>query len=120
MTWKNVSNLFLVFVAGLVIGYSFREKSNYNVPSVDLIIKDSIFRDSIFIINDSIRTEILYLEQKYDKETTAIMSSSDSVNLEFFTRYLENYKRSTENSQFGILRTQEVLETDSLVKSTNN
>ena len=119
MTWKNVSNLFLVFVAGLVIGYSFREKSNYNVPSVDLIIKDSIFRDSIFIINDSIRTEILYLEQKYDKETTAIMSNSDSSNFEFFTEYLENYKRSTENNKSNILGTQEILRTDSLVKSTN-
>ena len=55
-----------------------------------------------------------------DNESNAIMSSSDSVNLEFFTRYLEDYKRSTENSQFGILGTQEVLGTDSLVKSTNN
>jgi hypothetical protein len=96
------------------------ENIHKNYPDVEIITKDSIIRDSIYIINDSIRTEIFYLEQKYDKETTAIMSSSDSVNLEFFTRYLEDYKRSTENSQFGILGTQEVLGTDSLVKSTNN
>lgn len=121
MTWKNANNLFLAFIIGIVIGYFFKEEPKISPPpNIETITKDSIIRDSIYIINDSIRTEILYLEQKYDKETTAIMSSSDSVNLEFFTRYLEDYKRSTENSQFGILGTQEVLGTDSLVKSTNN
>lgn len=64
------------------------------VPDPEIIIKDSIIRDSIFIINDSIKTEIFYLEQKYDEETSTIMSSSDSVNFEFFTRYLEDYKRT--------------------------
>ena len=121
MTWKNANNLFFAFIIGIVIGYFYREKPKPSLPpNIETITRDSIIRDSIYIINDSIRTEILYLEQKYDKETTAIMSSSDSVNLEFFTRYLEDYKRSTENSQFGILGTQEVLGTDSLVKSTNN
>ena len=121
MTWKNANNLFFAFIIGIVVGYFYREKPKTPpIPNIETITKDSIIRDSIYIINDSIRTEILYLEQKYDEETTAIMSSSDSVNLEFFTRYLEDYKRSTENSQFGILGTQEVLGTDSLVKSTNN
>ena len=122
MTWKNANNLFIAFIIGIVIGYFYREepKTLSPPPNIETIIRDSIIRDSIYIINDSIRTEILYLEQKYDKETTAIMSSSDSINFEFFTRYLEDYKRSTENSQFGILGTQEVLGTDSLVKSTNN
>lgn len=104
-----------------MVGYFYREDQKPSPPfNNESTKKDSIVRDSIYIINDSIRTEILYLEQKYDKETTAIMSSSDSVNLEFFTRYLEDYKRSTENSQFGILGTREILGTDSLVKSTNN
>ena len=121
MTWKNANNLFVAFIIGIIVGYFFRgEPQKVPPPNIETITRDSIIRDSIYIINDSIRTEILYLEQKYDKETTAIMSSSDSVNLEFFTRYLEDYKRSTENSQFGILGTQEVLGTDSLVKSTNN
>lgn len=121
MTWKNANNLFVAFIIGIIVGYTCHdEKSPEAPPNVEELTNDSILRDSIYIINDSIRTEILYLEQKYDKETTAIMSSSDSVNLEFFTRYLEDYKRSTENSQFGILGTQEVLGTDSLVKSTNN
>ena len=121
MTWKNANNLFVAFIIGIIVGYFYREDQKPSPPpNIETIIRDSIIRDSIYIINDSIRTEILYLEQKYDKETTAIMSSSDSVNFEFFTRYLEDYKRSTENSQFGILGTQEVLGTDSLVKSTNN
>ena len=105
----------------MMIGYFYKEDQKPSLPpNIETITRDSIIRDSIYIINDYIRTEILYLEQKYDKETTAIMSSSDSVNLEFFTRYLEDYKRSTENSQSGILGTQEILRTDSLVKSTNN
>ena len=122
MKWKNANNLFLAFIFGIIIGYLFKEEPKIPPPPFnnESTKKDSIIRDSIYIINDSIRTEILYLEQKYDKETTAIMSSSDSVNLEFFTRYLEDYKRSTEDSQLGILGTQEVLGTDSLVKSTNN
>lgn len=120
MTWKNVNNLFVAFIIGIIVGYFFKEEPKVSPPNIETITRDSIIRDSIFIINDSIKTEILYLEQKYDKETTAIMSSSDSVNLEFFTRYLEDYKRSTENSQLGILGTQEILGTDSLVKSTNN
>ena len=121
MTWKNANNLFVAFIIGIIVGYFYREDQKPSLPpNIEIITRDSIIRDSIYIINDSIRTEVLYLEQKYDKETTAIMSSSDSVNLEFFTRYLEDYKRSTENSQFNILGTQEVLETDSLVKSTNN
>ena len=120
MTWKNVNNLFVAFIIGIIVGYFFKEEPKVSPPNIETITRDSIIRDSIFIINDSIKTEILYLEQKYDKETTAIMSSSDSVNFEFFTRYLEDYKRSTENSQLGILGTQEVLGTDSLVKSTNN
>ena len=121
MTWKNVNNLFVAFIIGIVIGYFYREDQKPSLsPNIETITRDSIIRDSIYIINDSIRTEILYVEQKYDKETTAIMSSSDSVNFEFFARYLEDYKRSTENSQFGILGTQEVFRTDSLVKSTNN
>ena len=121
MTWKNVNNLFVSFIVGIIVGYTCHdEKSTVVPPHSEELTNDSIFRDSIYIINDSIRTEIIYLEQKYDKETTAIMSNSDSVNFEFFTRYLEDYKRSTENSQFGILGTQEVLGTDSLVKSTNN
>ena len=121
MTWKNANNLFFAFIIGIVIGYFYKGKPKALLPpDIETITRDSIIRDSIYIINDSIRTEILYLEQKYDKETTAIMSSSDSINLEFFTRYLEDYKQSTENGQFGILGTQEVLGTDSLVKSTNN
>ena len=94
MSWKRISDIFLAFICGLLIGYCWNEPRPIKVPDPEIIIKDSIIRDSIFIINDSIKTEIFYLEQKYDKETSTIMSSSDSVNFEFFTRYLEDYKRT--------------------------
>ena len=94
MSWKRINDIFLAFICGLLIGYCWNEPRPVKIPDPEIIIRDSIVRDSIFIINDSIKTEILYLEQKYDKETSTIMSSSDSVNFEFFTRYLEDYKRT--------------------------
>ena len=106
---------------GIIIGYTCHDdKTSVVPPNMEGLTKDSIIRDSIYIINDSIRTEILYLEQKYDKETTAIMSNSDSVNFVFFTEYLNDYIGTIENRESNICGTQEVLRTDSVAKSTNN
>ena len=106
---------------GIIIGYTCHdEKTPVVPPNVEEFTNDSILRDSIYIINDSIRTEIVYLEQKYDKETTAIMSNSDSLNLVFFTKYLNDYIGTIENRESNICGTQKVLGTDSVAKSTNN
>lgn len=121
MTWKSVNNLFVSFIVGIIVGYTCHdEKSTVVLPHSEELTNDSIIRDSIYIINDSIRTEILYLEQKYDKETTAIMSNSDSLNLVFFTEYLNDYIGTIENRESNICGTQKVLGTDSVAKSTNN
>ena len=106
---------------GIIIGYTCHdEKASVVPPNEEGLTRDSIIRDSIYIINDSIRTEIIYLEQKYDKETTAIMSNSDSLNLVFFTEYLNDYIGTIENRESNICGTQKVLGTDSVAKSTNN
>ena len=121
MTWKSVNNIFISFIIGIIIGYTYHDEKSPEVPPhSEEFTNDSILRDSIYIINDSIRTEIVYLEQKYDKETTAIMSNSDSLNLVFFTEYLNDYIGTVENRESNICGTQKVLGTDSVAKSTNN
>ena len=91
---KRLSKLIIVFILGGLLGYWLKPIPKLEIPTTQELKKDSVIRDSIFIVNDCIRTKVIYLEQKYDKETTAIMSSSDSINFEFFTRYLEDYKRT--------------------------
>ena len=97
MNWKRIIELILVFIIGSLLGYWLRPIPDIKTPNIQILKTDSIIRDSIYIVNDCIRTKIIYLEQKYDKETSTIMSNSDSANIEFFTRYLEDYKRTSEN-----------------------
>ena len=47
--------------------------------------------DSIYIVNDSIRTEIKYIKEQHKKDSVSIMSANDSVLLDIFTRYIEDY-----------------------------
>lgn len=73
-------------------------------PYIEEIKQDSLFRDSINISNDSIESEIKDINDNYEKEVSIIMSSSDSANLLFFTKYIEDYnnRRAVENSQSNI------------------
>lgn len=97
MNWKAIAKYILVFVIGLTIGLSLRKESVKTVP-IQEIVKDSIIRDSIYIINDSIRTKIIYINKKYDEKVNTIISASDSANLHLFTGYIEDYKRATQNN----------------------
>lgn len=123
MNWKTVNKIFLAFIAGIVIGYHYPRPSP-ETPNPKIIMKDSLVRDSIIIINDSIKKEIIYLEKKYNEETSTIMSNSDSINFEWFSDYIKRFNQdfigTVENSKSDILGTQEILRTDSVVKSTNN
>lgn len=73
-------------------------------PHIEEIKKDSVLRDSIKVVNDSLESEIKDINDKYDKEVSIIMSSSDSINLLFFSKYIEDYnnKRTIENSESNI------------------
>lgn len=73
-------------------------------PHIEEIKKDSVYRDSINMSNDSITSEIKDIENKYEEEVSNIMSSSDSLNLLFFTKYIEDYnnRRSAENHKSDI------------------
>ena len=75
-----------------------------NPPHIEEIKKDSLFRDSINVSNDSIKSEIKDINDNYEKEVSIIMSSSDSINLLFFSKYIEDYnnRRAIEDSKSDI------------------
>lgn len=89
---NNKILIIICFLELFIIGYLINDRKNfYNPPDTEEIKKDSIKRDSIYIINDSIRTEIKYIKEQYKKDSTDIMSANDSVLLDAFTRYIEDY-----------------------------
>lgn len=99
--WKNVSNWLKIIVSickyliilgiGIYIGFSIPHEPQ--VIKVD-VTKDSIIRDSIYILNDSIQTKILYIEKSYEKENSMLDNLDDSSHVSLFTRYIEDYKRT--------------------------
>ena len=87
---------------GLIIIYLSIPKrdSNPSTLNVQEIVRDSIIRDSIYIVNDSIVEKIKYIDKEYDEKVSTIMSSSDSINLCFFSEYIDRYnnQRATKNN----------------------
>ena len=87
---------------GLLIIYLLIPKKEAAVspPIVQEIVRDSIIRDSIYIVNDSIVEKIKYIDKEYDEKVSTIMSSSDSINLCFFSEYIDRYnnQRATKNN----------------------
>lgn len=89
---NNKILIIICFLELFIIGYLINDRKNfYSPPDTEEIKKDSVIRDSIYIINDSIRTEIKYIKEQYKKDSTNIMSANDSVLLDAFTRYIEDY-----------------------------
>lgn len=76
---------------GLIIIYLSVPKRDPSTPNVQEIVRDSIIRDSIYIVNDSIVEKIKYIDKEYDEKVSTIMSSSDSINLCFFSEYIDRY-----------------------------
>jgi hypothetical protein len=60
-------------------------------PQIVEIVRDSLIRDSIYIVNERIKREIVYVEKRYKKDSVDIMSASDSVLLSKFSAYIEEY-----------------------------
>jgi hypothetical protein len=83
--------LILCLIEAFIIGYLAKQpKTPPNVP-VKEIIRDSIIRDSIIIVNEKIKKEIVYIEKQANKDSSAIMSANDSILLSKFSRYIEDY-----------------------------
>jgi hypothetical protein len=90
---NNKVLLVICFLELFIIGYLINDRKNYesSVPKSEELQKDSVIRDSIYIVNDSIRTEIKYIKEQHKKDSISIMSASDSVLFDVFTRYIEDY-----------------------------
>lgn len=87
---KKIISYLVVLVIGIVIGYYCTPKEEIIQPTY-VISLDSLYRDSVYFVIDSTEREIIYLEKEYEETVSSIMSSSDSLNVELFTRYLNNY-----------------------------
>lgn len=60
-------------------------------PLPEIIIDEIEKRDSIFIVNEKIQKEIVYVKEQHKKDSIDIMSASDSMLFDLFSRYIENY-----------------------------
>ena len=84
----------VIVLETLIIGYFiFGNKTPIPQPEpvVIEVVRDSIIRDSIYIVNESIRTEIKYIKEQYTQDSVDIMSANDSVLFDSFARYIEDY-----------------------------
>ena len=94
----NVNKKFLIILCileALVIGYLLSGRnepvsSTQDIP-VKEIVRDSIIRDSIFIEIEKIKKEYIYINEQYKKDSIDIMSANDSVLLDSFSRYIEDF-----------------------------
>ena len=84
--------ILICILEALVIGYLIKDSSE-QAPTVQFteVIRDSIIRDSIYIINDSIRTEVKYIKEKYVEDSANILLADDSVLVDSFSKYIEDY-----------------------------
>jgi hypothetical protein len=62
-------------------------------PQIKEIVRDSLIRDSIFIVNDRIKEDIGHIKEQYTKDSVDIMSASDSMLFSSFSRYIEDYAK---------------------------
>lgn len=93
----------ICFIAGILVANLIVTKPaiNNGIPDcIDSLNTDSIYRDSIDMVNDSIAERIIYIEKNYEKNVSNILSNSDSTNLCLFTEYIEYYnnQRTTSNN----------------------
>lgn len=87
---SNIILLVICFFEALTIVYLLNTQKPI-IPDPQIITKDSIIRDSIFILNEEIQKEIVYVKEQFTKDSIDIMSASDSMLLSTFTRYIEDY-----------------------------
>lgn len=91
----------ICFAIGVIIGTLIVPKpiATNGIPDyIDSLNTDSIYRDSIDTVNDSIVERIIYLEKNYEENVSNILSNSDSTNLRLFTEYIEHYNNQRTTS----------------------
>lgn len=91
---RSLAILVLVcLLEAFTIGYLLNNRTPTIPPDPQIreIVRDSLIRDSIFIVNERIKREIVYVKEQYKKDSVDIMSASDSVLLSKFSAYIEGY-----------------------------
>lgn len=86
---------FLVALVAAVAGYFAAQRNPITITKE--IVRDSLILDTIYMTIDSIHREIKYIEKEHDKEVSDIINFDDSASLQYFSGYIEDYRRATEN-----------------------
>ena len=76
---KSIIKAILCIGFGVIIGYCLH-KEDTKIEFKE-ITRDSIIRDSIYIVNDSLENTIVYIETTHEKISNDIMSNTDSANM---------------------------------------
>jgi hypothetical protein len=89
--WICCSVIELFIIVFLCIYY--RRPSTIPQTEINIVevVKDSIIRDSIYIENEIIKKEIVYVYKQFTQDSINIMSANDSVLFDSFSRYIEDY-----------------------------
>ena len=109
------------FSIGFISGMIFLKVIEPKEEIILDIPNDSIQHtvDSLYNINDSIKTKIIYLEKEYETKVNYIISSSDSVQLSLFTGYVDSFYRAYKDSQYNICGALQNVSADSSVRTTD-
>lgn len=86
------------FFVGILITVNYlvitRYVNNIKVPTSTKIVKDSLVRDTLYNIKDSITSKITIVKEAYEKEKATIMANDTTADMQFFTNYINNYNNS--------------------------
>lgn len=92
---KKLLTILCIIETIIIIFLLLIKPNETSSPSPDVIVKeivrDSIIRDSIFIVNERIKKEIVYIEKKYKQDSSDIMSDNDSMLYSKFSGYIKDY-----------------------------
>lgn len=80
-----------IFLCLIICFITIKCDNKETKTTIITVTKDSLIRDSIYIINDSITTKIKYIEKEHAEKIPIIMSNSVSDDKEFFSRYINSY-----------------------------
>ena len=86
-----VETIIIICLAIYLIFYKSKPIKIPQEPQVIELVRDSIIRDSIYINNEVIKTEIKYIKEQFKQDSIDIMSANDSMLYSTFTDYINNY-----------------------------
>lgn len=93
---KQIITETIIMVIGFCLGYvvcsiTLPESDPIKPPDPEIIYRDSLVRDTLWLRNDSIENEIEKEEKVHTELVDSILSADDSTNLRFFSDYIQNY-----------------------------